>query len=201
VSTVLAIDTASPAFALAVAVDGALTASLQHDSEQEHSQQLLPRIDELLGERRRDLSGVVVVRGPGSYAGLRVGIATAEGLALALNIPVVGVGTLDAVAAVAGGDILAIHPAGRGEFAAQRFEHGAPVGGMFAARPEELRGEATAGEGAGALGGREVTPEERVRAALRLGLPRLSEAAGRVEAIYLREPNISRPRPRPANGG
>ncbi|MCK9517807.1 MAG: tRNA (adenosine(37)-N6)-threonylcarbamoyltransferase complex dimerization subunit type 1 TsaB [Dehalococcoidia bacterium] len=199
-STTLAIDTASPVFALALAVDGVITASLQHEGEQEHSQQLLAQIDTLLGARKQDLDGIVVVHGPGSYAGLRVGIATAEGLAISRNVPVVGVGTLEAVALAAGADGVAIHPAGRGEFAAQPFANGVTGGEAFIARLADLGGQRLAGEGAAELGGKEVTPEERVRTALELGLPRLADATGSVDAVYLREPNISRPRPRPAGG-
>ncbi|MGE5594998.1 MAG: tRNA (adenosine(37)-N6)-threonylcarbamoyltransferase complex dimerization subunit type 1 TsaB [Hyphomicrobiales bacterium] len=201
-TTVLAIDTASPTFALAVAAGGQVARSMQHDGEQDHSQQLLAAIDRLLGDSRRELGGIVVVRGPGSYAGLRVGIATAEGLALATGAPLAGVGTMEAIAAASGGDGVAIHPAGRGEFAAQRFAGGVPEGELFAAQPGDLQGERLAGEGAADLGGAEVTPEGRVRSALVLGLPRLESAAAHpATAIYLREPNITRPRHRPAAAG
>jgi len=194
VSTILAIDTASPSFALALGEEGAIVRSLERDSNQDHSRLLLAAIDEITEGRRAALDGVVVVRGPGSYAGLRVGIATAEGLALARSIPIAGVGTLEAVARACGHDAcVAIHPAGRGEFAAQHFEGGAAAGPTAAVRAEELSG-TICGEGAGALGGTEIGPEQRCRAALGLGAPLLDGARGRgVEAIYLREPHISRP--------
>lgn len=201
-STILGIDTASTRFAVAIAVDGDIVDAIEHDLEQDHTRALLVSIDRLLGERRNALDGIVVVRGPGSYAGLRVGIATAEGLAIARNAPLAGAGTLEAVASLVGGDGTAIQPAGRGEYAAQRYHDGEPAGPLFAASPAELGDGPLAGEGAGSLGGREVAPVERVRAALLLGLPCLAAArAGGVDAIYLREPNITRPRRAPASAG
>lgn len=196
-STILVIDTASAELALALAQDGVVVHSLVRDAGQDHSRLLLPAIDELLDGDRSRLAGVAVVRGPGSYAGLRVGIATGEGLALALGIPIQGVATLEAVAAASGlEEVTAIHPAGRGEFAAQEFRAGRPAGDMFAAAPEDLAGRQVAGERAASLEGREVTAEERCRAALALILPAFAAEAGAgdVEALYLREPSISRPR-------
>ncbi len=199
----LCIDTASPAFALALAMDGEVVESLQRDSNQDHSRLLLPAIDEIFGGRKRELGGIVVVRGPGNYAGLRVGIATGEGLALALGIPIAGVGTLEAVAAAANVDqCLAIHPAGRGEWAAQRFLRGRADGELRAASASDLEGDLY-GEGASELGGTDVPPLMRAGQALTIGLARLHEATGTPDAIYLREPHITRPkreRPRIARG-
>jgi tRNA threonylcarbamoyl adenosine modification protein YeaZ len=197
VSTVLAIDTASADFALALARDGAVIQSLAVPVGQDHSRLLLKTIDDLISGARAALTGLVVVRGPGSYAGIRVGIATAQGLALALGIPVRGVSTLEAVAHASGmGTLLAIHPAGRGEFATQHFRAGVAEGAITAAVADDLAGQPLAGEGAGPVGGHEVGPEARCRAALDLGLALLAagDTGNDVDALYLREPNISLPR-------
>lgn len=69
-----------------------------------HGEQLLPSISRLLGEanvRRSRLDGIVVGTGPGAFTGLRVGLATAKGLAHGLSIPIVGVATADALIAAA----------------------------------------------------------------------------------------------------
>jgi tRNA threonylcarbamoyladenosine biosynthesis protein TsaB len=67
-----------------------------------HSERLLPAIDHLLGNAGMapgDLEGLAVAVGPGSFTGLRIGLSTVKGLALALGIPVAAVPTLDAMAA------------------------------------------------------------------------------------------------------
>lgn len=198
-SVALAVDTASSDIALAFAVDGEVAGSLALDGSQDHSKLLLRAIDELLGPLRERLSAIVVTRGPGSYAGLRVGIATAQGLGLARGIPVRGVPTMESVAKASGLEsFTAIHPAGRGEFAAQEFAGGSAVGRLRSVRPEELRDLVIAGEHAGAMGGLEISPEARCRAGLERSLRRLDEVdATATGAIYLREPNITTPR-RPA---
>lgn len=201
-ATVLAIDTASADFALALAIDGEITAALTRDGAQDHSRLLLAAIDEILGGRRGDLAGIVAVRGPGSYAGLRVGLATAQGLALALGVPIAGIGTMNAIVAAARmPHVTAVHPAGRGDFALQEFTAG-EAGPLRVGRAEDLRTLSSfAGEGAGAHGGREISAETRCRAALQAMLPAIARAdAGAVDAIYLREPNITTPR-RPVTTG
>lgn len=197
-TTVLCIDTASTDFALALAQDGHVVRSFARDGAQDHSRLLLAAIQELLGDDGPD--AIAAVRGPGSYAGLRVGLATAQGLALARALPIVGVGTMEAIAATQPGsaEFTAIHPAGRGNFAAEKFRDGSPAGDLFGATAADLAGLALVGEGAAELGGIEITPEARCRAALLLALPRLEQAGpSDVDAIYLREPNITMPRKRP----
>ncbi len=80
-----------------------------------------------------DLVGVTI--GPGSFTGVRVGLAFAKGLGLALGIPCVGVGALDALAATAGSDgkVAAAIDARRGQVYLQLFEQGRPVSAPEAA--------------------------------------------------------------------
>ena len=68
-----------------------------------HSERLMVAVDRLLGDAGwtvKDLEGLAVSVGPGSFTGLRVGIATAKGLAVTLGLPVAPVPTLDALAAI-----------------------------------------------------------------------------------------------------
>lgn len=97
----------------------------------DHGRQLLPVISHALARAnvdRRDLSAVAVAHGPGSFTGLRVGLAVARGLSFALNIPLYGFGSLDVLAAPfcqSGYTVIAVLGAGRGRFAAASFRHAA----------------------------------------------------------------------------
>jgi tRNA threonylcarbamoyl adenosine modification protein YeaZ len=197
VNAILAIDTASPSLALAVRDAAGEVRTLVRECGHDHSRLLVPAIDEILGDSAGTLAGIVAVRGPGSYAGIRVGLATARALAFARTVPLAGVTTFEAIGRLSeSGPWLAVHPVGRGTFAAQRIVDGEPVGALSSETAESLlaSGEQLIGEGAGALGGREVGPAERVQAALLAGLARLAGNTGGVDAVYLREPNITTPR-------
>ena len=193
-SAVLAIDTASPAFALALGRAPGEPPRLFESADDFSHASLLAAVEEHL--RGVPLTAVVAVCGPGSYSGLRAGIATAQGLALAQACPLAGISTLEAVAAACRDlpALTAVHPAGRGDLAAQDFRDLAPAGPMRIVAPAELAGAVLAGEGAGALGGREVPPRERVAAALARYREGALEPVSELAPVYLREPNITAPR-------
>lgn len=96
----LAIDTSSARASVAL-FDGRVLAELTWLAGAGHTRQLLPRVQDLLataGRSTRDLSAIGVALGPGSFNGLRVGIATAKAIGIALGLPIVGVETLRATA-------------------------------------------------------------------------------------------------------
>ena len=104
---VLAFDTANEIIAIGLGVLHAssrmieLTASVEAEARRASNTQLLPRIDAALAEHgvaREDIACVAVGRGPGSFTGVRIAMATAKGIAAALEVPLVGVSSLDAVA-------------------------------------------------------------------------------------------------------
>ncbi len=119
----LSIDTASAMASIALSSQGRLLAELTWDCGRDHSRQLLPAIDGLLARQsssKEALGAVFVCIGPGSYAGVRVGMSTAKGLAFALEVPLAGVGRLEIEAyvfAAIGLPVVAVHRAGRGELA------------------------------------------------------------------------------------
>ena len=199
-SGILAIDTASRAVAVAFLRDGAVRVLSSDDETPEHSRRIVQLIDEVTLGDRKSITGIVVVQGPGNFTGLRIGIATAQSLAFGLGVPVLGVPTLQAVSdAAAVTDILAIHPAGRDEFASQRFVDRIPQAEFALTTAQSLDHTAIVGEGAKALGGYELGPAERVTAAVRLEIPK--DAGPSVEPIYARAPNITKPRePFPKSG-
>ncbi|MET0788275.1 MAG: tRNA (adenosine(37)-N6)-threonylcarbamoyltransferase complex dimerization subunit type 1 TsaB [Cellulomonas sp.] len=121
---VLALDT-SAAVAVALTDDAGEVLAARSDAQQRHHAELLtPMIAAVLadaGVDRRELTSVAVGTGPAPFTGLRVGLVTARTLALALGIPVLGVPSLDAVAArasrvlPAGTDVLVATDARRRE--------------------------------------------------------------------------------------
>lgn len=121
--TELSIDTASELASVALSRQGVVIDEITWHCRRNHTVELLPAIDRLLkgaGVGRADLTAVFVTAGPGMYTGLRVGIATAKGLARALGLPLVGVGRLELDAyphAAFAGTIVAVHRAGRGDLA------------------------------------------------------------------------------------
>lgn len=102
---ILALDTATSCCTLALTAgtvaEGVVLASLSLNSSMTHSRRLLTAIDWLLSETEVDwpmIDGVAVGLGPGSFTGLRIGMATAKGLAATAGIPLLGISTLDALA-------------------------------------------------------------------------------------------------------
>ncbi len=97
----LAIEASSAVASVAIITDDILTAEYTINHKITHSQTLLPMIDEICRRTETtpaDLDVIAVSGGPGSFTGLRIGSATAKGLGLALDIPLIHVPTLDAMA-------------------------------------------------------------------------------------------------------
>lgn len=123
---ILSIETATLSGSVVLCRNELLLASLAGDSERSHSNTLLIEIDEVLtigGCKLVDIDVFAVSTGPGSFTGLRIGIATVKGLAFTLQRPCVGIPTLEAIAHSARvcGRVVAVLPAGRGEVFVQMF--------------------------------------------------------------------------------
>jgi tRNA threonylcarbamoyladenosine biosynthesis protein TsaB len=123
---IMSVETATLSGSVALSKGEETVAALAGDSGVSHSNTLLNDIDKLLREARVELSEIdlfAVATGPGSFTGLRIGIATVKGLAATLDRPCAGVPTLQAVALSAGESArtVALLPAGRGEVFAQLF--------------------------------------------------------------------------------
>lgn len=197
----LALDTSSPWGGVAL-VEGAGADSVvvaeAGFSARDHGVRLMGWIDAVLrsaGVERDALDGFVATRGPGSFTGLRVGLGTIRGLAVATGRPCRGVGTLDALAEAFGPAEAARVPllvAGRGEIFGARFDAGSspplPTAEPLVGPPGAVV--AALGEGGGvAFGpGTTVAEVELAEAGLRLARPPRSVAAAAGRLALLTQP-------------
>jgi tRNA threonylcarbamoyl adenosine modification protein YeaZ len=213
----LALDTGSPTVSVALARDGAVVAS-RSVAQERSSKRLLEMVQEVLDEagiKIGDLEGIAVLRGPGSFTGLRIGLATTLGLHQALGIPATALPSLQALAASLGqsGLVIAAVDALRGDWSAQAFVDGRPLGEMELVPGPELP--RLAGGREGVVAGFGVSRLAEIPgwpASLRLLEPGplapaaavLAAAPGTVwdsglltSAVYSRPPAITLPKNRP----
>lgn len=217
----LAMDTASSEAALAVVAGEELLAERRWIVETNYSRELLAGIDAVLRDAavaRGDLAAIVVDAGPGGYGGLRSGVATAQGLAFALDVPLAGVSRLELAAFphLAGArPVVAVHDAGGNRVAWAAYAAGGGPPALLAGPRLESVEDCVRGAPAGArwcgevtaalagardaarAGDAEVPADDNVRRAADLvRLARLHEAYGDpalVDVVYLRPPPITRP--------
>ena len=98
---VLSIDTSSKIASIAIIEDGRVLDEMHVLSEEEHSQTLMPMIEKMFNDNNMDLDEIDLIgcsRGPGSFTGIRIGIATAKAFSDAKNIPLIGIDSLEALA-------------------------------------------------------------------------------------------------------
>ena len=119
----LSIDTATAGCSVAlIAADGTVLAEAHEIVGRGHAERLVPMIAELTAARR--VSRIAVGCGPGSFTGIRVGIAAARGLALGWGVPLTGVSSLALIAVGADEDVAVAIAGGHGELFVQRFAAG-----------------------------------------------------------------------------
>jgi tRNA threonylcarbamoyladenosine biosynthesis protein TsaB len=219
--TLLAVTTATPRFSAVILEDDAIVARVSHEDEMRHAERFFDQIDALLEaakNTRRDLTAIACDIGPGSFTGVRVGLASCKGIAMTLGVPLVGVSSLEAMTAAAFSElddratsVVAVLDAKRGEVF---------YGGYDRAGAETSAGFARSGDAAGALAAaladpgtwfcgsasKGLVPEERrlehawsdrpdASWIARLGQRRVADAlpVGAIEPRYLRGPDAKKP--------
>lgn len=206
---VLALDAGSPTVSVALGRGGAVLAA-RSEAISRSSKRLLQMIDEVLGEagvEREGLGGIVALRGPGSFTGLRVGLATALGLHLALGVPAAALPTLLVLAAAAWREeeVLAAVDALRGEWTVQPFAgdppralgeaETLPAAALAARAPGVVVGFGVTSAFAEADGARLYEPGPLAPIAIGL-LPRLDldwDPALLTDPLYARPPAVTAP--------
>jgi tRNA threonylcarbamoyladenosine biosynthesis protein TsaB len=138
---ILALETATDPGSVALWLDGRVVAR-DCPREQSNSEALLPLAETTLkaeGLGFSDLDGIAFGMGPGSFTGLRVSCGVAQGLALARDLPLLGVGTLDAMALAAGGKkVIVALDARMSEVYYGLFIDGVPHGEIGVCLPERV---------------------------------------------------------------
>lgn len=212
----LALDSAAGACSVAVARDGIMLAHEMLRMDRGHSETLvamIARVSAAAGCRQSDIAVVAATVGPGSFTGVRIGLAAARGLALAVSARTVPVTSLEAIAHACGTGphpLLVVLDSKRGDVYAQWFSGaGAALGGATAASPSAVLARApaspirVAGDAAPAMlaaareagvtaepvGGTDV-PDARSVAAI--ASRRVAEGGtGPLSPLYLRAPDVN----------
>jgi len=144
----LALDAATTACSVACWSGDSVIAGREEFASRRQAEILMPMVKTVMGEADLDFASldlIAVTNGPGSFTGVRIGLATARGLALASNVPLVGITTLEALAAAPTPDerrgrvIFATLDARRDQLYGQLFqEDGEAVGAPFASASKSL---------------------------------------------------------------
>ena len=153
---ILSLDTTTPKPSCAVARDGVVMNEEPIDASRQLALQLpgaLRDILDLSAVALEEIDGFAVATGPGSFTGLRIGIATMQGLAFGRETPLIGVSGLTALRAVAspaflGSRIATWVDAWRGDVYAALFEDGREIGAPVVAKPSALLDDLACREGA-----------------------------------------------------
>lgn len=140
--SILAIDTSSHSLSVALLTENNEIFSKQEQMDRGQGEVLIPFIQNLFNENQqnvKDLKAVAVAVGPGSFTGVRIGIATARAFGLALNIPIWGVTNLEATAYGISEPVTVVLDSKRGDYFVQHFDKGTPLDKPHIETEEQLK--------------------------------------------------------------
>jgi tRNA threonylcarbamoyl adenosine modification protein YeaZ len=201
---VLGFDTSAAHCAAAVVSGGRVLASRTEPMEKGQAERLVPMLEEVLAEAGAAWSGLAAIgvgTGPGNFTGVRISVAAARGLALALKVPAIGVSVLEAMALGTEGPVLVQLDARRGQVYRQRFDaQGAHGPGLFQADDPApgATGATVIGDAAAALaqrtGGSVAAPRHHLAVAIALiAAARAKTPQPRPAPLYLRPADAALP--------
>jgi len=193
----LSLDTATDSISVAVLDGKNIKGQNYRVMERGQGEALIPMIQDVIassGVAMSDIGQVAVSVGPGSFTGVRIGLATARGIGLALNIPVLGVSTLESMAFQKPGTVMVAIDTKRGDFYTQIFKDGKSLEEPTTRTIEQIKALAPAsitGNGLSALEGTATHIEEQQDClAAQVGLCALEHSL-EPEPIYLREADVT----------
>jgi len=211
--SLLAMDAAGASCSVALWAGGRVAARRFAAMARGQSERLVPMIAEVMAEwsgRFADLDALAVTTGPGGFTGVRIGLATARGLALARGLPLIGVSSFEVAAAAAtpperaGRSVLAVIDSKRDELFMQAFDAEltplgrgceialADLAGAVPPGPLVVTGDA-AGRRSDAVTATAAGPADAALLAERAALRDLADAAATVQPVYLRPPDVTLP--------
>lgn len=204
-TTILAFDTSGPYCTAALLRQGEIVATAHEDMARGQAERLMPLLEEVLAAGQislNQLDALGVGTGPGNFTGIRISVAAARGLSVALGVPAIGVSLLEALAFGAEGPVLAVLEARRERVYLQRFHDTAPRGpelvALDAVGDWALQGLTCIGQGSTALGLRLSLPHGPARyapasAIARIAATRLDTPQPRPAPTYLRAADAAPP--------
>ena len=205
---ILAVTSSTAVVGVAAASDDngtrSILAAQQTTTDRRHAEELTPMVASVLtaaGWAVSDVDVFAVDVGPGRFTGLRVGLATVRALALAIGAPVVGVSSLELLAAEEAGAVVAVIDARRNEVFQQRFVDGVAVGPASVGPATEMasqvvEGDVVLGDGADryveAYGGatHQQGREPQAATLARVAFDRSPVPGPQVEPLYLRDADV-----------
>lgn len=198
---ILSLDTSSSAVSVAVLDKENVLAFQEQVMERGQGEALVPMIAQVLEQAQKtpsDITGVAVAVGPGSFTGVRVGLSTARGVGLALNVPVYGVTNFEATAYGISVPVIVVLDTKRGDYFTQAFDDKGPISEAKTHSANDLKSDLpfiAVGDGAEKLSaeiGCEVL-QKAVPSAVAIGKIALSrlEMPLPPEPLYLRDADVT----------
>ena len=192
----LALDCTAETVSVSVLKENEVVAQETRAMERGQGEALIPMIREIVmrvGLKMANLDRVAVCVGPGSFTGVRIGLAAARGMGLALNIPVIGVSGLEAAACRSVGSVMVAINTRRGDFYTQCFRDGQPTDEPTLRTMEQIRALAPVT----VIGNISEIPDDEIRVMERPLAPAVAvglcaeEMPRPPEPLYLREADVT----------
>ena len=191
----LALDTATECVSIAVLRNDQVLAEQTVHMDRGQGEALIPMIQKMMTDLNLQMSTldrVAVSVGPGSFTGVRIGLATARGISLALDIPAIGVSTLQAAAFGTKGHVMAVIDTKRGDFYTQTFRDAIPTEPPTIRSAQDIRDTGCILTGPG-LSASELDTcpcqKDTLPPAVAIGLASLKESLP-AEPLYLRDADV-----------